>query len=317
VPLANAAVRVYKREINWVEKEEYGDLYHFRMGVNSNLGELLYEGTTDSQGNIKFKVDPQKEDENLLYLVLSKEGFLDKTRHLFGDEDLEAKTLILSQDNEEMNSWLYYKLCNHGYQPMDVHAYLQGCNVSLPYQIYENSLLPEIVVVIKDDEYVASEVLNAIPVAMKYLLGEGVKISYAKERGVVQDNKFYIEFWDEPGGQAWINMVPLSNLVRVSGMYIDRNYRGERTMSVFVHEGGHALIFVNAHEEDSNSQYGDDENFINYPYFSGSDNAVQSLILDVVGNIMPGDKYDFENGIFKQESLSAEKDGYIYYIHLE
>jgi len=313
VPLANAGVRVYKREINWV----YEGYVLNEMGVDSNLGELLYAGTTDSQGNIKFKVDPQKEDENLLYVVLSKEGFLDKTRHLFGDEDLEAKTLILSQDDEEINNWLYYKLCNQGYQPMDIHAYLRGCNISLPYQTFENFLEPEIVVVVKDNEHVDQEVLNTIPVAMEYLLGDSVNISYAKERGVAQDNKFYIEFWDEPGGQAWINMMPLSNLVGVSGMYIDRNYRGERTMSVFVHEGGHVLIFVNAHEKGSNSQYGDNEDFTNYPYFSGSDEAVKNLIFGAVGNIMPGDKYYYEDGILKQESLSVEKGGYIYYLHFQ
>ena len=312
VPLANAGVRVYKREINWV----YEGYVLNEMGVDSNLGELLYAGTTDSQGNIKFKVDPQKEDENLLYVVLSKEGFLDKTRHLFGDEDLEAKTLILSQDHPLINQWLYYSLCNNGYQAMDRGVYIPKGNVTWRHLIFPNFPQPGVVVVKGDDEYVAPNVLAAIPEAVEYVLGPGYNISYSNELGKPQENTIYIEFWDYPTGQVWADELPVSNLINCGGIYIGREYAQQDSIySSLVHELGH-LLFINAHKEDMDSQYRQNKYFSGYPYFSELDKAVQQLVL-AIGNMLPGDKYIFEGNSLKQRSFSVTKGEKIYYLQYE
>jgi len=287
--------------------------------VNSNLGELLYEGKTDSQGNIKLKVDPQKEDENLLYLVLSKEGFLDKTRHLFGDEDLETRTLILSQDNALINEWLYYSLCNNGYQPMDANVYVPKSNITWKHLIFPYFPIPNIVIVKGKDEYVAKNVLDAIPEAVEHVFGKGYNILYSEELGIPQSNTIYVEFWDFPTGQVWADELPISNLIDCGGIHVGREYAQQNSIySSLIHEFGH-LLFINAHKEKMNSHYSNlNGNFSTYPYFTGLDKVAQNLILGAVGNIMPGDKYIFEgDDSLKQRSFSVTKGEKIYYLQYE
>ena len=313
---SNVNVKVYQRDVNWVEKEEYGDLYHYRIGIDSALGELLFEGTTNSQGSIKFQVDPMDYDEGLLYVVLGKSGFLDKTRHFFADSDLGSTSLILSKDNTLINEWLYYSLCNNGYQPMDGGVYIPKGNVTWRHQIFSDFPKPNIVVVKGDDEYVAQNVLDAIPEAVEHVFGPGYNISYASELGTPQENTIYVEFWDYQIGQVWISTLPVSNLMKLGGIKVGREYPlEEQIFSSLIHEFGH-LLFINAHKEDMDSHYRQDKNFSTYPYFSGVDKAVQQLVL-AVGNMLPGDKYVYEGSSLKQLSFSVIKGEKVYYLKYE
>ena len=313
---SNVNVKVYQRDVNWMEKEEYGDLYHYRIGIDSALSELLFQGTTNSQGNIKFQVDPKAYDEALLYVVLSKSGFLDKTRHFFADTDLGSTSLILSQDNPLINEWLYYSLCNNGYQPMDGGVYIPKGNVAWRHQIFPSFPRPNVVVVKGDNEYVAQNVLDAIPEAVEHVFGPGYSISYSSELGTPQENTIYVEFWDYQIGQVWISTLPVSNLMKLGGINVGREYPlEEQIFSSLIHEFGH-LLFINAHKENMDSHYRQDSNFSTYPYLSGLDKAVQQLVL-AVGNMLPGDKYVYEGSSLKQLSFAVLKGDKVYYLQYE
>ncbi|WP_367363140.1 hypothetical protein [Mesotoga sp.] len=305
---SNVNVKVYQRDVNWMEKEEYGDLYHYRIGIDSALGELLFQGTTNSQGSIKFQVDPKAYDEALLYVVLGKSGFLDKTRHFFGDTDLGSTSLILSQDNPLINEWLYYSLCNNGYQPLDGTAYIPKSNVTWPHLVFPNYPRPDVAIIIPEGEYVSQEVLDAIPEAVEHVFGPGMNIFQTSDKGEIKDNRIAIMFTDV-GGSGWVSKYALSNLIGSAGIYVRREFVDNNyTVYEIIHELGHDL-FCNAHKENMDSHYSNlGYDFSTYPYFTGADKAVQQLVL-AVGNMLPGDKYVYEGKFIKTAKLLSFKRG--------
>jgi len=318
VPLANAGVKVYKREINWVEKEEYGDLYHFRMGINSVLGELLYAGTTDSQGNIKFKVDPQKEDENLLYLVVENAGFFSEDRHYFGNGDIGKQQITLPADDENVKNWLYYVMCNNGFQPMDGTAYIPKANISWPHYVFPNIDAPDFVFLIEEGEYVSPNVINETEKAIKEAFGNDIVITYDTSMKPPYSNKFFIRFDDDPNGSAGVVLKALSNLIDYVSVRVGREYSDQNVMKyVITHEtnhgkkpGSHHLVF------EYDSHFGGSTHFSTYPYLTPLDKAM----LESTNKMYPGDKFIFKDGKLIKMSFSVidfdeQKIWYLTYVN--
>ena len=200
---------------------------------------------------------------------------------------------------------------------MDVGVYIPKGNVAWRHQIFPSFPKPNIVVVKGDNEYVAQNVLDAIPEAVEHVFGPGYSISYSNELGTPQENTIYVEFWDYPTAQVWADELPVSNLINCGGIYVDRAPSQEKSAyAQLIHEFGH-LLFINAHKENMDSHYSNlGTNFSTYPYFTGLDKAVQQLVL-AVGNILPGDKYVYEGSSLKQLSFSVLKGDKVYYLQYE
>jgi hypothetical protein len=287
------------------------------MGVNSNLGELLFQGKTDTQGNLKLKVDPLEKDKSLLYLVVENAGFYSEIRHYFGNEDIGKQIITLPSKNEDVKNWLYYVMCNNGFQPMAGDAYISKSNVSWPHTVFPNTDTPNFVLLIENGEYVSPDVVNEAKNAIKEAFGNDIEITYDTSMKPPYSNKFFIEFIDGPNGNASVVLKPLSNLIDYAVIRVGREYSDKNFMIyVITHEtnhakkpGSHYLV------EDFDSNFGGSLNFSTYPYLTGLDKAM----LEITNKMYPGDKFIFENGKLIKKSFSVidfsnEKIYYLIYV---
>ncbi|HOI19306.1 MAG TPA: hypothetical protein PLX15_05605, partial [Candidatus Woesearchaeota archaeon] len=316
--LSDATVKIFQRKINWIYEEQEGLLYHYKMGVEEIPKSLLFEGNTDSSGNIKIKVEPQDRAQNLIHVEINKEGMKELSLDFFGHKDLETITLGLLQNSDNLDQFLVDCLSNYGIWPADGNFYIKNGSASWPYLVFKDKEIPELEIICPNEEAVPEFIKDQIISNMTYLYGENIKISYVPEFNQTS-NKIFIQFWDLLDGNISIGTIPFTNLIDYVIITLPRVVTNPiQVKASITQEAGHGFLHNGHSPEKIDSHYGIDSNFSTFPDYSPLDIAVIEF-KKRYRFIYPGQIFYLDNGIVKQTNRAVidDENNRIYYLFPE